>query len=140
MMSLRMVSYRLTSSCIFFASQGILVHSTLFHNIAYLACVFTVVSFPWGLFRMRIYRGILSHGAFLQAANPTLLVGKNNGRKHWNNGSGQYFFPTNNGTILHPTCHAQLPSSLEQVSVSHHHLHANLKTYVSLVRNLETFV
>jgi len=42
---------------------------------------------------MRIYRGILSHGAFLQAANPTLLVGKNNGRKHWNNGSGQYFSP-----------------------------------------------
>ena len=28
----------------------------------YFACVFTVVSFPWGLFCMRIYSGILSLG------------------------------------------------------------------------------
>ena len=44
--------------------------------------------------------------------------GKHNGRKHWNNGSGQYVFPTNNGTVLHPTCHARLPISLEQLPVS----------------------
>ena len=51
-------------------SLGINLHAYLPWNPFngdYFACVFTVVSFPWGLFCMRIYCGILSLGTNLNA-------------------------------------------------------------------------